>query len=94
MITYLARFYVNILEPGFYILAAIVGIAFVFYLFTIIRGGDPKSGLAGKVINITFVSIKKLLTFIGIAAVKTLTLLLKTIKLIIATMRDFFKSKI
>jgi membrane-associated phospholipid phosphatase len=94
VIAYIARLYVNLIEPGLMILAAIIGLAFIFYLFILIRGGDPKKSLPGQVVNLTFISTMKMLKFIGQASLKFLTVLLKTTVLIFATMRDFFKSKI
>jgi len=72
----------------------IIALAFIIYLFTIVRGGDTKNSLAGDVVRGTFTSIMKTLKFIGVAITKIFKVLLKTTVLIFATMRDFFKSKI
>lgn len=94
MIASLARLYVNVLEPAFYIFLVIAVLAFLLYGFNLLRGGDKKNDFITGVVNIIVKSTWKSIQLIGVSLAKFLKLLLNTIRLLIATVRDFLTSKI
>ena len=94
MIHYLAQLYVNFLEPAFKVLAVIVVVAFVLYLFNLLRGKDMKGDFVSTIVNFIVKAIMKTIQLTGKLLLKSLKVLLETISLIIATVRDFLTSKI
>ena len=94
MVHTLAEIYVHFLEPALKVLAVIIAVALVLYLFNLLRGGDSKGGIASYVVNATFKTIAKSIKLIGVGIAKSAKMLLKITSLILATLRDFFTSKI
>ncbi|RYG62144.1 MAG: hypothetical protein EON60_00945 [Alphaproteobacteria bacterium] len=94
MIDTIARLYVNVLEPGFYILLVILLAVFVLYVINLLRGGGAKDDILSNVVNGTIKMIVKSVHLIGKALLAGCKMLLKTISLIFATVRDFLKSEI
>jgi hypothetical protein len=94
MIAMFARFYVNVLEPAFYIFLVVAVVAFLLYGFNLLRGGDKKNDLVSGIVNLIVKSSWKSMQLVGVALRKTLKVLLETISLLIATVRDFLTSKI
>lgn len=94
MIDSLAHFYVNIIEPGFSILLIILLVVFVLYLINVLRGGGSKDDILSTVVNGMIKMIVKSVQLVGKALLGCFRMLLKTISLIFATVRDFLKSEI
>lgn len=94
MITYLAQLYVNIIEPGMMILAIIIVVAFVLFLFNLLRGSAEKNDFITNVVNFVVKTIMKTIRLAGVTLLKSLKVLLTTTSLIFATVRDFLTSKI
>lgn len=94
MIHTIAEIYVNFVEPAAKVLLVVFAIAFVLYVFNLLRGGDKKNDLVTAVVNGTVKLVVKTVQLIGKAILHSLKMLLKTTSLIFATLRDFFTSKI
>ncbi len=94
MIESLAYFYVNVLEPAFYILLILLAVLCVLYIINMLRGGGGKGDFLSTVVNGMVKILVKTVQIIGSALVGSLKMLLKTISLIFATVRDFLKSEI
>ena len=94
MIATLARLYVNVLEPVFYVFLVVAVISFLLYFFNLLRGGDKKNDLVSVIVNMIVKSSMKIIQLTFIAIKIFFNMLLETIKLLIATVRDFLTSKI
>ncbi len=94
MIPYLAQLYVNVLEPAFTILCFVIALAFVIYIFNLLRGAGDKNGFITNVVNFVVKTFVKTIQLTGVGVLKSLKVLLTTTSLIFATVRDFLTSKI
>ncbi len=94
MIDSFAHFYVNVIEPGFSILLIVLLVVFVLYVINLLRGGGSKDDFLSTVVNGMIKMIVKSVQLVGQALLASLRMLLKTISLIFATVRDFLKSEI
>ena len=94
MIHTLANLYVNVLEPALKVLLVVFAVAFVLYLFNLLRGGDKKNDLITAVVNGVVKITVKTVQLIGKSILGGFKLLLKTSRVIFATLRDFLTSKI
>ena len=94
MIATIARLYVNVLEPAFKIFLVIAIVAFLLYGFNLLRGGDKKNDLVSGVVNIIVKSTWKSIHLTGRGVLGFFRMLLKTIRVLMATVRDFLTSKI
>ena len=94
MITYLAQLYVNVLEPAFKVLLVVLVVAFVIYLFNLVRGKDMKNDFIGTVVTGIIKTFIKSIQLFGKALLGSFKVLLKTSRVIMATVRDFLTSKI
>ncbi len=94
MLSSIAIFYVNVIEPTLQVLAVVAVVIGVLYLLNLLRGGDRKNDLITLVVNEFFKMIYKTIVLSGKAVVAVAGMLLKTSRVIFATLRDFFKSEI
>jgi hypothetical protein len=94
MIAYIAQLYVNVLEPAFKVLLIAAIIAFLLYGFNLLRGGDKKNDLVNGVVNLIVKISLKTIQLIGKGILGFFKMLLKTIRVLMATVRDFLTSKI
>lgn len=94
MLSSIATFYVNVLEPTLQVLAVVALVIGVLYLLNLVRGGDRKNDLITVVVNEFFKLIYKTIVLMGKSVVALALMLLKTSRVIFATIRDFFKSEI
>lgn len=93
-IAQLAEFYVNVLEPLGRFLFFIIIAVFLLYLLNLVRGTSGESNLSNNVVNLIFKSFVKTMNYTGKLVLWIFKLLLKTITVIFASIRDFFTSKI
>lgn len=94
MIETLAHIYVNVLEPAFTFLLIGLAILLVLYVVNLLRGGGAKDDILSNLVNGTIKMLVKSVHLIGKAMLASIKMLLKTISLIFATVRDFLKSEI
>ena len=94
MIATIAQFYVDVLEPGFKIFLVVAVIAFILYGINILRDSKKKTDLVGGLVTLIVKSIIKSMQLMGRLLLGSLKVLLKTSRVIMATVRDFLTSKI
>jgi len=94
MLSSIASFYVNVIEPTLQVLAVAALVIIVLYLLNLLRGGDRKGDLITVVVNESFKFIFRFIVLIGKSLILLARMLLNTSRVIFATLRDFFKSEI
>lgn len=94
MIHSLALLYVKVLVPSVKVLAVVLVVAFVLYLFNLLRGGDSKNDFIGTVVTGVMKGVIKFIQLVWKSLLVSFKMLLKTISLIFATVSDFLTSKI
>lgn len=93
-IAHLADFYVNVIEPLGKLLFFIIIAVFLLFLLNLARGTSKDANLTNGIVNMIVSIFKKTVTYSGKLVMWMLKMLLKTITVIFASIRDFFTSKI
>jgi len=91
MIAYLARLYVNVIEPGIQIFAILALVMGVLYVINLLRGG--KDDAITKLVNGFFRMIYKSVCLLGVMSVRLLRVMIRRLLLVFAVIRDFFTSR-
>lgn len=92
MISRIAEFYVNVIEPALHIFAVVALIMAVLYVLNLLRGSG-KDDIITKTVNGFFRLIYKLVVLLGVLAARLVKALIRQLHLIFAVIRDFFTSK-
>jgi hypothetical protein len=90
----LAFIYVHILEPALKVLAFLVLVVTVLYIFNAIGDSKKKTDFVNSMFNLLMKSVVVLFTGLGRLGLILGRLLLRVFTLLVATVRDFFTSKI
>lgn len=93
-IQYLAEFYVNFIEPALKAAVFIVIVVVLLYIINLIRDSKKKTDLVNSLFSLIVKLITGAVVWVGGVAVWLVKMLLKTITVIFAAVRDFFSSKI
>ena len=93
-ISNLAYVYVTYLEPLLKVLFFLTILIVVLHIFNAMRDGKKHSDLIGMAFNGLVSVIKNIFVYVGLAVAWFGKMLLKVIKLIFASVRDFFTSDI
>ena len=91
MISRIAEFYVNIIEPALHIFAVVALVMAVLYVVNLLRGG--KDDIITRTVNGFFKLIYKLVVLLGVLVARLLKAFVRQLHLIFAVIRDFFTSK-
>lgn len=92
MLSAIAEFYVNIIEPGLVVLAVFLACAMVLYIFNFLRGGK-KDDVVTLLVNSIFKGLVKSMQLIGKALLSFVRFVMRTVQVLFATIRDFLKSE-
>ncbi len=90
----LAELYVHVIEPALKVLAFFIVIVTVLYLLNALGDSKKKTEFVNNTFNFIIKAIFVIFTGLGRAALIVGRLLLRIINLLIATISDFFTSKI
>lgn len=90
----IAEFYVSYVEPGAKIFAFIFAILLVIWLVDMMRQPGAHLQMAGTVIMFVWNAVVKTFVWIWMAILFIFNMILRGIRLVFATVRDFFTSKI
>lgn len=93
-IQYIAELYVDFIEPALKGLLFVVIVVVLLYFINLIRDSKKKTDLINSMFSIIIKVISRALFWVGGALVWLAKMLLKTITVIFAAIRDFFTSKI
>jgi hypothetical protein len=90
----LAVFYVDVIEPVLKFCAFLVIAIFLLYLLNMLRDAKKKTDLINGAFNFIIKLATKTVSVSGRIVVWTVKVLLNIIRVIFASIRDFFTSKI
>jgi hypothetical protein len=93
MLAQIAEIYVNVIEPGAQILAVVIVVAFILHGINLLRGGKASEGLVGGFVSGLIKLVMKSLQLAGKGLLSFLGFSVRTFKLLLATVRDFFRSQ-
>jgi len=89
-----AAFYVNVVEPVFrFLLFAVIAISFL-YLLNVVRDAKKKTDIINGAFNFILKLVTKSVVLLGKVLLFSIKMLQKVFKVINASVRDFFNSKI
>ncbi|HEX2859151.1 MAG TPA: hypothetical protein VHP58_03020 [Alphaproteobacteria bacterium] len=89
-----AELYVHVIEPALKVLAFFIIVITVLYLFNALADSKKKTEFVNNTFNFILKAVFLIFTGVGRAAIIVGRLLLRIINLLIATISDFFTSKI
>jgi hypothetical protein len=94
MIDTIAWLYVNFLEPAGKFLLVVIGVLVILSIINFIRDPKAKENMVSALLGLLFKVLKGIIVYSGIVLQKGFGMLLKSLMVIYAAIRDFIGSKI